>query len=67
MSYMILPPFLNISLSRDSAIGYIQSKMSESTLENASIYMYMWSILESLQRHIFRNRGSTLHKIVGGM
>ena len=54
----VLPLFLNISLSRDSTIGYIRSKMSESTLENASIYICMWSILESLERLIFRNGGT---------
>ena len=40
-------------------MNYIWSKMSESTLKNASIYICMWSILESLQIHIFRNGGST--------
>ena len=58
MTCMLLPPFLNISLWRDSTINHIQSKMSESTLQNASIYINMWFIMQSLQRLIFRNGGS---------
>ena len=46
------------SLWRDFIMDHIRIKMSEPTLLNASIYIRMYSIIESLQRLIlFRTEG----------